>query len=131
MKYRLDHPEIQDALRDLTRLLSGLGPLVDRVELFGSTLTIPIGEARDIDFFVGYRDASFDEVRRRLLGTPLPRNVAVESLDATYQNCPKWTTERPLTLHIVLYRDGVSEFSEKLIRTRRAAVDVTAAVLPH
>ena len=129
MRYSIDHPEIQEAFGDLRRLLSGLGSLVEKVELFGSTLTIPVREARDIDFFVGFRNATFDDVRRRLLANSLPRNVVVESVEGFYTNHPKWNTTRPLTLHIILYRDGVSEFSEKLVRTRQAAVDVTSVVL--
>lgn len=129
MRYSLNHPEIQEAFGDLRRLLSRLGSLVEKVELFGSTLTVPVREARDIDFFVAYRDATFDEVRSRLLANSLPRNVVVESLDASYTNCPKWDTTRPLTLHIILYRNDQSVFSEKLIRTRQAAVNVTSVVL--
>lgn len=128
MKYTITHPEIQTAFSDMKRLLSGLGSLVEKVELFGSTLKIPIAEARDVDFFVGYRGITFEDVHKAIIETLLPRNVVVESIDASYTNCPKWTTERPLTLHIILYQEGKSEFSEKLLRTRQDAVDVTSMI---
>lgn len=129
MLFSLNHPEIKEAFGDLRRLLGGLGSLIDKIELFGSTLAISVTEARDIDFFVGYRNATFEEMRVKLLSNSLARNVVIESLDATYTNCPKWDTSRPLTLHIILYQEGISEFSEKLVRTRQTAVDVTSEVL--
>jgi hypothetical protein len=130
MRFTLDHPAIGAALDDLRRLLAPYASHIDGVELFGSTLQVPVSEARDIDFFVAFRGLPFQRLRAALLGNNIGRHVVVESLEASYSNCPSWELHTPLTMHLILYRRGASVFSEKLARTKEAAVDVTPLVLP-
>lgn len=129
MHFTIAHPEIQSALKDLRRLLAGHTANVESVELFGSTLRIPVEDAQDIDFFVAFRGVPFAELRAKLLAIDCGRHLVVESLEASYSNCPSWEVRTPLTLHLILYRKGISAFSEKLTRTRKAAVDVTTSVV--
>jgi predicted nucleotidyltransferase len=125
----LNTPDIEQAVNDLRSLLVGIKHNIEDVSLFGSTVTTPIHEAHDIDFFVAYRDASFDDVRKHLISVPLIRRVVVESLEATYTNHPDWPRELPLRMHIILYRKGLSKFSAKLERTRVNSINITKAVL--
>jgi hypothetical protein len=88
-----------------------------------------MAKARDIDFFVAFRRISFEELRTKLMDSDIGRHVVVESLEASYSNCPLWELHTPLTLHLILYRQGISSFSAKLTETRSAALDVTKRVL--
>lgn len=127
--YSIDHPEIQAAIADLRTALDKSVLNIQSVQLFGSTLTTPIDKAKDIDFFISYKDVEFEMLRNKLLNNNLQRNVAVENHEAKYSNCPIWDNKRPLTLHIVLYREGISEFSKKLMSTKQNSIDMTELVL--
>lgn len=128
MLFTLTHPEIDGAISDLRTVIRDSMEHIESIQLFGSSLTIPIEEAKDIDFFISYKDLEFDKIRKQLLDNNLGRHVAVEDQESRYHNCPPWTESRPLTLHIVLYRQGKSHFSEKLLRTKEKSLDITSIV---
>ena len=127
--YNRNHPEIVEAIRDLKKIIGNYKSTIESIQLFGSALTIPIEEAKDIDFFIAYKNIDFDTLRNNLQSTNIGRNIAVENHEAEYSNCPIWDKKRPLTLHIVLYREGISNFSEKLLRTKEKSIDITNEVL--
>lgn len=123
--YTENHSEIKSAINDLKKIIGEDMRYIENIQLFGSALTIPIEDAKDIDFFISYKGIDFDTLRNKLMGYGIERNVAVENHEATYSNCPIWSSERPLTLHIILYRKGESKFSDKLIKTKEKSVDIT------
>lgn len=129
MEFTLEHPQIKDALEDLRSLMVQSVVDVRKIELFGSTLRTSCDEAQDIDFFVDYGGGIFSEAKAALEGSVNGRRVVVQNLEASYANCPAWPRELPLTIHIILYRNGISHFSEKLVRTRAHSIDVTDLVL--
>jgi hypothetical protein len=124
----LNRPDIKLAVEDLNTLLTGLERNIDGISLFGSTVTIPVEQARDIDFFIAYKNADFVEMRKQILSRPIGRRVVVENLEAQYTNHPEWPKENPVRIHIILYRKGVSKFSEKLDRTRASSLEITSAI---
>ena len=127
--YTKEHPEIKQAIIDLKNIIGEHNSYIENIKLFGSALTIPIEEAKDIDFFISYKGIDFNSMRSKLLNSVIGRNVAVENHEASYSNCPIWSSERPLTLHIILYREGISDFSKKLLKTKEKAIDITREVL--
>lgn len=129
MFYDIEHPVIQSALVDLRSLLKTVKSHIEKVELFGSTLTQPIDAIRDVDFFVAYEGKPFGVIRDGLRRAKLERHVVVEDLEASYANCPKWPIQEPLTIHIVLYRPRQSAFTPKLERARESSVEVTDLVV--
>ncbi len=128
MLFTLAHPEIRKSISDLRIVVQNSLEYIDSIQLFGSALIIPIEEAKDIDFFISYKSIGFDKIRNQLLSNNMERHIAIENQESAYSNCPPWTNERPLTLHIVLYREGKSQFSEKLLRTKEKSLDITAIV---
>jgi hypothetical protein len=107
----------------------GITDNVEEVSLFGSTVTMPVKEAKDIDFFIAYKGTQFDKVRDHLLSVAIGRQVVVETIEAQYTNHPEWPKEDPVRIHIILYRKGISRFSEKLERTKIHSIDITKVVL--
>lgn len=122
---KLELKEIRNAISDLKKLIAGNVQNIVSVSLFGSTVDMHIDKAEDIDFFIAYKNSDFDMIRNDILTVNIGRNIIVESHEAQYTNHPTWTRETPLRIHIILYRDGISEFSEKLLRTRKSSIDIT------
>ncbi len=129
--FNIKHHEIKKAINDLKSLIIKYKNHIDRVMLFGSTLTIPIDDAKDIDFFISYKGLNFEDLRKSLLKVPLRRRIVVENIEADYRNHPEWPKEIPLTLHIILYREGILKFSEKLKKTKEKAIDISSEVLDY
>lgn len=129
--FTLQNQEIQSAISDLTTMIRGVNQNISNVMLFGSTLSIPAKDAKDIDFFIDYKNISFEILKEELLKTKLRRRVVVEDIMQMYSNCPKWPKESPLAIHIILYKKGVSKLSEKLIKTRKKAIDISNIVLSN
>ncbi len=128
--YNENSAEIKDAYSDLKSIISGVDEKIDSIQLFGSTLLIPIEESRDIDFFISYKNIEFEKLRSILLESASSiRPVVIENHEGVYKNCPSWERTTPHTIHIILYRKGASSYSEKLIRTMEKSIDVTKKII--
>jgi predicted nucleotidyltransferase len=125
----LERPDIRLAISDLRSLLKGITENIEEVSLFGSTVSTPVKKAKDIDFFIAYKDIQFDKIRHHLLSTSIGRHVVVETIVAQYTNHPEWPKEDPVRIHIILYRKGISKFSEKLERTKINSIDISKEVI--
>lgn len=126
----LTHPEVISAIDDLKTIIADQKNNIDSVQLFGSTIKMPLEEAKDVDFFIAYKDSTtFEELRKSLLKTKLDRIIHIENHQGKYTNHPEWEREHPLRLHILLYQQGKTEFTEKLKRTKKDSIDITPEIL--
>lgn len=129
--FSIEHPVIEKAISDLRGMLSTIRTSVKDVMLFGSTLRIPIDEAKDIDFLIDYDGTSFSELKQHLENLDIGRNVVVQHLEMGYANCPTWDKTEPLTLHILFYQKGKSKLSPKAIETEKYALNITDSVFKN
>lgn len=125
----LTHPEVISAIDDLKEIIGRSKDKIESVQIFGSTIKMPLTEAKDVDFFISYKNTSFEEMKESLLKHNLSRIVHVENHEAKYTNHPEWERENPLRLHILLYQEGKTEFTEKLKRTKKYSIDITPEIL--
>ncbi len=125
----LSHPEVAQAVRDLKSMLLNIKENIEDVILFGSAVKTSPDDARDIDFFIAYKDMPFQDIRSQLLALLPGRRVIVENVEANYTNHPQWPKEEPLPIHIILYRKGISNLSEKLEKAKRESVDISSEAL--
>lgn len=126
--FTIQHPVIQKAISDLQKLLFDLMDNIKEVKLFGSTLKIPIEEAKDIDFLVDYAGDSFNHLKKQIESINIGRRVIVQNMEMGYANCPTWEKTDPLTLHILLYQKGKSMLSKKAIETEKYAQNITNSI---
>ena len=124
-----DHPEVQEAIRNVRELLKDHSDSIVSVSLFGSTLTTEVSKAQDIDFLVSFRDANYENIRNDILMRDIGRKVVVQRAGNGYSNHPDWPRELPLPLHILFYDCDKSELKPKMMRTRDTAIDITDLVL--
>jgi len=125
----LDHPEVQQAIRDVKCLLEKHKKNIVSVSLFGSTLTTRIDEAQDIDFLVSFRDADYNRIKEEMLANDIDRKLVIQRADNGYSNHPDWPKEKPIPLHILFYDHDKCNLKPKMMKTLTTAIDITKLVL--
>lgn len=124
---KLELPEIRQAINDLKTLILGKEENIESISLFGSTIKMSISKAKDIDFFIKYKNCDFETLRQDLLKVKIGRNLTIENHSSSYTNHPTWLREEPLRMHILLFQEE-TQFSEKLNRTKKSSIDITHLV---
>lgn len=122
---------VLDALDDLVRILRPVAQSIVRVFVVGSATKVS-GEVRDIDFLVAYRNLEYQalaqRVRRAARDSGVARMLQIECLEQGYSNCPSWPKSDPPAIHLLLFEEGRTSPSQKLLNWRATALDVTRLI---